>query len=129
MAFYASTVVAAALLLLALSLPAPSAAFECYVGDGAVMRRKMCPSFGTMGFSDVCFKKIGSYDRTKKERGEGEKDSRDNMQAVERSYAMHEAKRMRQTYTTTARDLELCIYGRSICAFIAPQKNGHMDIT
>ena len=69
MAFYASTL-AAALLLLAASLPAPSAAFECYVGDGTVMRRKMCPSFGTMGFSDVCFKKIGSYDRTKTDRAE-----------------------------------------------------------
>ena len=76
MAFYASTL-AAALLLLAASLPAPAAAFECYVGDGTVMRRKMCPSFGTMGFSDVCFKKIGSYDRTKTDRAE-----RDNMQAV-----------------------------------------------
>ena len=63
MAFYASTVAAALLVAIAATLPAPSAAFECYVGDGAVMRRKMCPSFGTMGFSDVCFKKIGSYER------------------------------------------------------------------
>ena len=91
MAFYASTL-AAALLLLAASLPAPAAAFECYVGDGTVMRRKMCPSFGTMGFSDVCFKKIGSYERQNQDRQSGE---RDNMQAAaaEMSYAMHEAQK------------------------------------
>ena len=60
MAFYLS--VAAALVLVAAALPAADAdkAFECFVGDGTIMRRKQCPSFGTMGFSDVCFKRIGS---------------------------------------------------------------------
>ena len=63
MAFYLRLAVAA-VVLAAASLPPAASAFECYVGDGSVMRRKMCPSFGTMGFSDVCFKRIGSC-RTK----------------------------------------------------------------
>ena len=59
MAFYMASM-AVAVILAAASLPLSADAFECYVGDGSVMRRKMCPSFGTMGFSDVCFKRIGS---------------------------------------------------------------------
>ena len=67
MAFYASIAVAA-VILAAATLPPSADAFECYVGDGSVMRRKMCPSFGTMGFSDVCFKRIGSYDKARARR-------------------------------------------------------------
>ena len=32
--------------------------FECYTGDGPIMRRKICPAMGN-GFSDMCFKKVG----------------------------------------------------------------------
>jgi len=39
-----------------------SSAFECYTGDGSIMRRKSCP---VADFSDLCFKKEG-------EDGEGE---------------------------------------------------------
>ena len=35
-----------------------SAGFECYTGDGPIMRRKSCPAMGE-GFSDMCFKKEG----------------------------------------------------------------------
>lgn len=68
MAFYASVAVAV-FVLAAASLPQSADAFECYVGDGSVMRRKMCPSFGTMGFSDVCFKRIGGERNTETQRG------------------------------------------------------------
>lgn len=37
-----------------------SAGFECYTGDGPIMRRKSCPAMGE-GFSDMCFKKEGAY--------------------------------------------------------------------
>ena len=33
-----------------------SSAFECYTGDGSIMRRKNCP---VADFSDLCFKKEG----------------------------------------------------------------------
>ena len=83
MAFYASVAVAV-FVLAAASLPQSADAFECYVGDGSVMRRKMCPSFGTMGFSDVCFKRIGGHskhERGEHERGGGElEQSREPMQ-------------------------------------------------
>ena len=30
--------------------------FECYTGDGSIMRRKECPKLGKKQFTDLCFK-------------------------------------------------------------------------
>lgn len=42
--------------------------FECYTGDGPIMRRKICPAMGN-GFSDMCFKKVGAYGQGETMRG------------------------------------------------------------
>jgi len=42
--------------------------FECYTGDGSIMRRKICPAMGN-GFSDMCFKKVGAYGQGETMRG------------------------------------------------------------
>ena len=39
-------------------LASSTLALECFTGDGDTMRRKKCPTFGAMDFSDRCYKKI-----------------------------------------------------------------------
>jgi len=45
-----------------------SGGFECYTGDGPIMRRKSCPAMGN-SFSDMCFKKEGAYGQGETMRG------------------------------------------------------------
>ena len=33
--------------------------FECYTGDGSILRHKVCPSLGQLDFTDLCFKAVG----------------------------------------------------------------------
>lgn len=47
------------LVLVVVLLPPAALGFECFTGDKDILRRKQCPSVGSIGFSDVCFKKIG----------------------------------------------------------------------
>lgn len=47
--------------ILLLSVWAKTAqSFQCYTGDGRVMRRKTCPTLGDMKFTDLCFKTYGT---------------------------------------------------------------------
>jgi len=32
--------------------------FDCYTGDGRVLRRKTCPTLGSLSFTDLCFKTV-----------------------------------------------------------------------
>ena len=46
--------------ILLLSVWAKTAqSFQCYTGDGRVMRRKTCPTLGDMKFTDLCFQTYG----------------------------------------------------------------------
>ena len=56
--------------ILLLSVWAKTAqSFQCYTGDGRVMRRKTCPTLGDMKFTDLCFKTYGESHKPKSIKG------------------------------------------------------------
>lgn len=40
--------------------------FQCYTGDGKVLRKKNCPTLGDMHFTDLCFKTFGNGPETQR---------------------------------------------------------------